>query len=75
MTDKTTDNTVVMPNAIGCRHCGQAITLNMPLPLDMAVAILRAFADLHQFCHRQTVFTADVMIGGESEREGEAAHD
>ena len=53
-------NTIVMANGVGCPHCHQAITLNMPMPLDMAVKILKAFADLHQFCHQQQVFVADV---------------
>lgn len=63
MSDKTPDNTIVMQNAIGCRHCHQAIAIQTPLPLDVAVTILKAFADLHQFCHLRNVFTADVMIG------------
>lgn len=67
--DKTPDNTIVMQNAIGCRHCHQAIAIQTPLPLDVAVTILKAFADLHQFCHLRQIFTADVVVGGEAQSE------
>lgn len=63
MTNQPHDNTIVMQNAIGCRHCHQAIAIETPLPLDVAVTILRAFADMHQFCHLRQVFTADVVVG------------
>ncbi|MFN8493160.1 MAG: hypothetical protein U0350_36490 [Caldilineaceae bacterium] len=63
------DNTVVIANVVGCQHCHQAIAIETPLPLDVAVTILRAFADLHQFCHLRQIFAADVVVGGEVESE------
>lgn len=64
------DNAIIIADGVGCEHCGQALTLNLPLPVDVAVKVLKAFADLHQFCHLQRVFVADVMIGvGEKESE------
>lgn len=43
-------------NSISCRRCGQIITLALPLPLNVAVSVLRAFADLHQWCGLYAVF-------------------
>ena len=54
----TQDYTVAgpLPNMLRCERCGQAITLNLPLPIHVAVPVLRAFADLHQWCGFYQVF-------------------
>ena len=43
-------------NTIRCQDCGLFVTLALPLKLDISVKILKAFADLHQFCGQQQVF-------------------
>lgn len=45
-----------LPNTLHCQRCGQIITLALPLPLHVAVSVLRAFADLHQWCGLHAVF-------------------
>ena len=47
------------PNTLRCTKCGQAIVLNLPLPVQVAVPVLRAFSDLHQWCALYQVFKVE----------------
>jgi len=33
-----------------CLHCGQRYALNLPCPINVSVAAMNAFVDLHEHC-------------------------
>lgn len=41
---------------ITCPHCGNSITLVLPIDLRIASDVLQAFANLHEYCRKQKVF-------------------
>ena len=42
-----------------CIHCGQRVTLNLPLPIIIVRDLMYSFSSLHKFCHERTVFVSE----------------
>jgi hypothetical protein len=63
-----TDNTRIGPqdNTFHCEHCGQTITLTLPLTAKIVVSIINSFVALHQWCGTQQVFATDAKQAGGS---------
>lgn len=48
------DNGVVIKNGVRCEECGAVITFNLPLAVEVVAECMRAFADLHKFCRKDS---------------------
>lgn len=55
------DNAVAGPeaNTLRCEHCGMRLRLKMPMAVELAAEVMRAFAALHQFCHVEQMFVVE----------------
>lgn len=62
------DHTTTGPgaNSLVCRRCGHTLTLQTPLPLHVAIGVIKAFQDLHQWCYLYVVFQSESEENDES---------
>lgn len=42
-----------------CQRCGHTVRLVAPLPLHVALGVIKAFTELHQYCFLYAVFLSE----------------
>lgn len=48
-----------------CKRCGESYQPNLPIPVDMWVAMSRIFIGRHKHCTANASVTENLMTGGE----------
>lgn len=53
MSKKNTDHVVMQGDLFVCRHCGATYKMNLPCPINVMTAAIKAYVDTHKDCTPQ----------------------